>query len=1790
MSGDLKALLKREKQLHHFMELIDRFIQNFDEERDLRQINIRLQKLEEVGKEFYDIRCKIELLQEDEVLKGGAEEDPEIKEEARQAREDSNFEVIHQFDNKFCHLKSELLDLQAETVQLWTHAATTQPMPTPVSRVRLPEIRLPSFGGKVREWVTFRDTFHSLIHNNNQLADVDKFTYLRSSLSGEALQEINSIELTAENYSVAWNALVRRYENKKLIVKAHIDALFSLESLKKESYDGINHLIGEFDKNLQMLNKIGEDTTGWSTLLAYMICSRLDSATLRLWETHHGSTEVPTYNNVIEFLRNHCVVLQSITISKASGTDNRQAKTSFCHATAKAHGKCPFCNESWHTAFHCARFQRMKVPERSDAVNKNSLCRNCLSPGHYARSCERGVCHHCRQKHHSMLHTNQVRSSVPSSSTAPQAAIQQSRQPQIQTKPSTLNQPAQTQSSNTPATSAHSQNTSTQSTSANAATSHNYVAFPTTQMHNILLSTALVKLTDRDGQSMLARALLDSCSQHCLMSKEFYKKLRFNEVPSYLAIQGIGAARSLSNKSVYAEVAARSSEISLFAEQMQFHVLPKLTVALPTANVNPVQWLLPKSTLLADPQFHEPRPVDVIIGAEFYMDLLKEGQVKATSEGPTLQNTVFGWIVSGRVPNSCSVGISSTAYACSTTEIQDQLTKFWELETCRTNSTNSIEESACEDHFEKTTVRDNEGRFVVMLPKKQFVISQLGDSKETAVRRFTGLEKRFSGNPQLKDLYTEFINEYQTLGHMIEVIDDSSIGTGYYLPHHAVLKPDSKTTKLRVVFDASCKTSTGVSLNDALMVGPVVQDDLIDITLRFRLHRYAIVADIAKMYRMVKVTKHDQQLQRILWRNSTDEQLRTYELTTVTYGTASAPYLATKCLQKLAEDGKQTHPIAARVLKQDFYVDDMLTGVNNIESGKQLVGDMIDLLKSAGFILRKWNSNCKEILLNVPENLRDDKTILELNSSNCAVKTLGLIWEPSSDTFRFSTPKWSTDIITKRTVLADVSRLFDPLGLVGPVIIQAKIFIQDLWKQECGWDEPLCEKLQEQWQEYRRNLTGLEGLTVPRWTGIGANVKSVEIHGFCDASEKAYGVCIYIRTISEQGEVNLHLLTSKSRVAPLENLKKKKTKQTIPRLELSSALLLSHVYEKVINSIRINAKAYFWTDSMIVKCWLASPPSRWKEFVANRVSEIQHITKNGTWNHIAGNENPADIISRGMSPVQLQYQSHWFRGPIWIMHESINWPINQPIHEEEIERSMLEEKETVTAMLQVVQPSEIFSLRSSWMDLIRLVALFRRFRFNAQVANRSCRKLGSISSDELDEAVRALIRLSQEECFARELSDISHSAHVRATSRIASLNPQLREGILCVGGRLRHAIIPASRRHPFIVDHRHPLATIIVRYYHLKLYHAGQQLIISTMRERFWPTNVRNLVRRVIHQCVACFRLKPKIHEQLMADLPPERVTPCAPFQRVGVDYCGPFNVVYPHRKRQSVKCFVAVFVCLVTKAIHLELVADLTTQAFLATLKRFAARRGKPDLIMCDNAKNFVGARRELDELRRLFLDQQFQNSVQKQTANESIEFRFIPARTPNFGGLWESAVKSFKTLLKRTIGSHSLVYDEMQTVLVQIEAILNSRPLTPLSNDSDDFEALTPGHFLIQRPLVAIPEPNLSEIPENRLSAWQKIQHYTQGIWKKWTFQYLSELHNRTKWMQHKENVAVGTMVVLKEENLPPLKWLLGRITEVHHGPDGNIRVVHVRTKDGIYTRGISKICVLPIRDKSNSSSEEI
>ncbi|XP_026464750.1 uncharacterized protein LOC113376024 [Ctenocephalides felis] len=683
---------------------------------------------------------------------------------------------------------------------------------------------------------------------------------------------------------------------------------------------------------------------------------------------------------------------------------------------------------------------------------------------------------------------------------------------------------------------------------------------------------------------------------------------------------------------------------------------------------------------------------------------------------------------------------------------------------------------------------------------------------------------------------------------------------------------------------------------------------------------------------------------------------------------------------------------------------------------------------------------------------------------------------------------------------------------------------------------------------------------------------NIELHGFADASERAYGACVYIRSANKNSNFKIQLITSKSRVAPLRNI-------TLPRLELCAAHLLANLIQKIKTALNINFdREFFWSDSTVALSWIKSPSYRWKTFVANRVADIQTKTDINNWLHVKSQDNPADLISRGIFARDLINSSLWWNGPSWL-----RYPIKIDQHNNNIPTTD-EESRTTTLISIIDETNELFNRYSSITKLIRVVAHCLRFSNNCR-PKKKVRVRGPLQVCELNISRMLLIKLSQNEAFKKDISNIIKNGSVDKTSNLKTLNPFLDEnGILRVGGRLKNSNIGYSKRHPIVLPKKHILTTLIAKYEHLRLYHCGSQMLLNTLRNNYWPMGGRNLTRNIVKNCITCFKVKPTSINPLMGNLPTHRITPQTPFSTCGVDYGGPI-ILRDRRTRgyKKYKAYICLFVCFVTKAIHIELVSDLTAECFLAALRRFTARRGKPSDIFSDNGTNFVGANSELNELSKFLQNKSIKSTITNNLSIESISWHYIPANSPHFGGLWEAGIKSCKAHLKRVLGNACLTFEEFYTVLTQIEAILNSRPLSPLSSDPNDYNPLTPGHFLIGKPPTSIPDPCVLEIPENRLSCYQRLQRLTQHFWKRWYKEYISELQVRTKWHKYSsELIKVGNMVLLRDENLPPLRWRLGRIITLHPGEDGIVRVITVKTNNNLVKRAVSRICVLPIDDK--------
>lgn len=1008
----------------------------------------------------------------------------------------------------------------------------------------------------------------------------------------------------------------------------------------------------------------------------------------------------------------------------------------------------------------------------------------------------------------------------------------------------------------------------------------------------------------------------------------------------------------------------------------------------------------------------------------------------------------------------------------------------------------------------------------------------------------------------------------------------------YFMPYHPVLKPDSSTTKLRIVFDASCRSTSNKSLNDILMVGPTVQDELLNIVLRFRMHRFVLTADIEKMFRQIVMNHKHRKLQLIVHRFNPSDPVKIYQMNTVTYGTASAAYTSTRVLKHLAETEAINFPLASAALLNDCYMDDIQTGCDDYEQALELRSQLSALLKKGAFNLRKWSSNCPDLLSGVPEHDREPAHSYKFDKSDI-IKTLGLQWDRTTDKlmYNFAFNDIQSKPLTKRIVLSELASLFDPLGLISPVIAFGKIFLQTIWKRKYEWDSVLDNDLVNIWLAFRQQIPIINDIEIPRLIKSATDdIVNIQIHGFSDASEKAYGACIYIRTTNNQNQSSSYLLISKSKIAPIKAI-------TIPRLELNAAVLLGQLYAKTVQAIshlKLSFETYFWTDSSITFYWIKSTDtSKWNRYVENRVNTIQSLTNIDSWNHIAGVQNPADHISRGLLPNDIQCDNNlWWHGPEWLTLAEHHWPktnvnlVEYSTHENEERKTKKKETEALV-LVSSVNESPILILidrLSSYNKIIRIVALCRRFIYISLKGQPITTQ--TISVLERKEATQCIIKVIQRTNFSTELNMLLKNKYI-TKGKLKNLSPFLdSDGIIRVGGRLKYADLSYDQRHPILLPDKTRFTSLLIQHFHLSVMHAGPQLLLSTIRQQYWPINGRNQARLCVFKCVQCFRVKPRSSDQIMADLPESRINPAPPFSTTGVDYCGPFHLKPIHRRAAAQKVYLCIFVCFATKAAHLEIAGDLSTPTFIAALKRFVSRRGRPSHIHSDNGTNFLGASRDLEFHRQLFSEEKH-HQLCTAAAEMNIQWHFTPPNSPHFGGLWESCVKSAKYHLMRVLKDLKPTREEFETVTAQVEACLNSRPLTQQYDHPNDPQPLTPGHFLIGRPLNAIPDPDFTDIPQNRLSKWQQMQQALQHFWRRWTSEYLQKLQERTKWQIERDNIKSGAIVLMKSANYPPQQWPLAKVIELSHGKDGKVRVVKLQTAGGIYSRNITKICVLPIDD---------
>ncbi|XP_062542421.1 uncharacterized protein LOC134210387 [Armigeres subalbatus] len=1142
----LKALVVKLGEIQADMDDIWKFVQRYDEATTATDVNMRLERIgelwEKYGETLVEIKCHDDYDEDDETF--------------------NKDRLI--YSDRFYRSKSSLTDKGKELQGLPEQDQSTRANDSMVhgvlDHVRLPQIKLQSFNGDIDEWISFRDLFTSLIHWRTDLPEVEKFHYLKGCLQGEPKALIDPLKITQANYKIAWDALTKRYNNSKQLKKRQVQSLFTLPSLSKESVSELHVLVEGFERIVHTLDQVVEPAEYKDLLLVNLLTNRLDPVTRRGWEEFSSTKEQDTLEDLTEFLQRRIRVLESLPAKAAEsrGAQSWQqqpqrqrqstAKASYSTMQSSSGARCVACKES-HYLHQCGVFQRMSVADRDALLKTHFLCRNCFRVGHLSKECQSKFnCKNCKGRHHTLVCFRSEKDS-----SAKVAAVARGNHPSIPKESSGVNEASGSGSSQVV------NMTATDISVSGAAQQYS---------SQVLLATAVVVVEDDQGGRFPARALLDSGSESNFITERLSQRMKTQREKVDISVRGIGQAGTKVKHKIQAVVRSR---VSPFSQAMHFLVLPNVTVNLPTATMRTDGWSIPPGTKQADPAFFESSRVDLVLGIESFFDFFETGQrINLGDQLPTLNESVFGWVVCGGLSNS-NQDLHITCNASTTEKLESLVARFWSSEEVGSVKVLSQEEKRCEELFQNTVQRNPDGRYTVTLPKEEGAIQRLGESKDIAIRRLQGTERRLARNATLHKSYHDFMEEYESMGHM-EKVEEATLTTKRrcFLPHHPVFKEDSTTTKVRVVFDASCVTSSGVSLNDVLLAGPVIQDDLRSIIMRSRTKQIMLVSDVEKMFRQIWVHPEDRPLQCILWRSDPQDDISVYELKTVTYGTKPAPYLATRTLKQLAMDEGMAYPIGSRAVREDTYMDDIITGADTVEETCELRKQLSEMSEGGGFSLRKWASNSPKVLEGLPEDSLAIRTGDGINlDPDPSIKTLGLIWMPKSDQLKFSFNIPSVrpnQQYSKREVLSVIATLFDPLGLLGAAITTAKIVMQLLWKyrdkddRALDWDQPIPSKVGEMWRKLIGQLPLLNEVRIDRYVIVPSAV-STELHCFSDASEKAYGCCIYLRSVDTAGKIKVCLLSSKSRVAPLKC-------QTIPRLELCGAVLSAELFITVLDSLK----------------------------------------------------------------------------------------------------------------------------------------------------------------------------------------------------------------------------------------------------------------------------------------------------------------------------------------------------------------------------------------------------------------------------------------------------------------------------------------------------------------------------------------------------------------------------------------------------------------------------------------------
>ena len=1644
--------------------------------------------------------------------------------------------------------------------------------------IKLKAMKPPVYYGDEEGFLPWWEQYEVAVHKRKIPESSKHRILIDECLKGHALQVVKGINPNSRNYQTSIATVKERFGDPNRLATFYFEKLEKLPCAKEpkeqlSTYEEVKKILA----NLTSLEVNTDEKFVREKIVAKFSSSTLMWvwAELRINETTDshkkgGSifsrTSVPEIMEAIgevvnrrRYIQHHLrEETQTVTPKKHSKGGNGAAAPAMAGANAASSSQssesassvsCVYC-KSKHLSKDCKRYGTLK--KRRERLVELKRCLLCGSGKHKAANCpnDKG-CEHCGKKKHTIVLCVEY--------------LIASRKKTSEEK-------------------GKSNNTLTLSSLSNLA--------------GTFMETFKCKIKDADGTYINISGMLDGGSATSYITNNLATKLRLKRgkrILSRLCNFGSKKVMCQSSDEVVVTFKNHFSESRTYSIQTTNCISGVVVSSPPPACVKSI---LPNNLTYADPAIFvsNQRTFDVLIGIDLYNKIVNLTNVKNLSCGIVLKDSFFGWVPSGSLENNEIITNSNTTYEPILSALQiattntletpklptktddDEFDKlcslFWSLEVLgiRSSQLEQTNESVLQKH--RDTVRRNEdGRFVVRWPYKKENLSLPSNYRLSLARLKKIFEK--SDKMVLQECDKNF-KEQLNLGIIEEAPKDSP-----FLKHYIPWKPVFRNEKIRVVYDASAKTKSGVSLNDLMNAGPKLIGDLVSLIVNFRLFEVGLTADIEKAFLMVGLNEVDRDVTRFLWfkdfsKPPTPDNIIIFRFARTPFGIIASPFLLNIVLQDLLTSINKWLLMA----RNSFYVDNLVLSVPNTIDAVNLHNVVNPKLASGGFNLRDWTSNDPNFIKAIPGSLPIDSKPISI---------LGLGWDRANDSLAVRV-NWTpnSEIVTKRIILKFVSSIYDPLMITAPATLPIKLLIQECWKEKITWDQILpANKLARWFKLYNETKKAISN-SFPRryWSFNGDG--TIYLHVFCDASKEAYACSAYLTYADIQnGHFASSIILAKSRIAPPQGL-------TIPKLELLGVLIGKRLAKYVLLNIKLTVyKLIIWTDATTVIHWLNSTTVQPK-FVEARINEIREpldvttpITKKDfTVRYVPSEYNPADLATRGTKAEDLFDKPLWWKGPAWLPYPQL-WP-SPPADVHEYSSRIIPTHPIllINTSLEVDHflPDSYEKRFSNWDKYARFYGIIQRWCGNIlNVPNLDT------DTDTFQRGERSLIRALQFKYFQPELVKLQRK--IQPNQQLGLFLDEM--GIIRCGGRLQNASFPWETIHPILLPRESPLTILYIRKIHEENMHIGCSHVLSKLREKFWIIKGRAKVKSVLHHCVTCrkwsggsYQLPP------MPPLPWVRVAEASPFLFIAVDYFGALNC-YRDDGETLGTVYIAIFVCLVTRAIHLELANDLSADEFLMAFIRFSSRRGVPKLVYSDHGTNLKFVQKLVGNVTEII-----DIDVRRYFSTNNIRWKFAPPNAPWYRGVCERLVGVVKPSLKKSFGRKQILnYVSLNTALCELENIVNSRPLTYVSDET--LQPLTPNHFLRLRPVNAnnVVEVSKHRIPKHTrkdmLKTWEQTNAIVEDFWSAFRGLYLLSLRGQHA-MIHKHPKGSVTwapkkndIVLIQHPSAPRCDWAMGRIMSL----DKRQALAKVFTHKDFVTKPINQLFPLELQehpdDKSLSSN---